>query len=113
MNRLLGWTLLVLSVTPGHAQELEPRAYTNTPIGMNFLVLGFSHSAGSILTDPSLPIENVSNEADVGAFAFATSLAVLGQSAKMEVVIPSASLLAEGMVFGVPRERQVSGFGSR
>ena len=65
---------------------------------------------GSVLTDPSLPLENVSNEAHVGVFAYATTLNVLGKSAKFDVIVPYTSLAAKGLVFGMPRERYVTGF---
>ena len=42
---------LVIAVIfhPGlaNAQSLEPRAYSNTPIGMNFLILGYLTSRGT------------------------------------------------------------------
>ena len=38
-----------------HAQELEPRAYSNLPMGLNFLATGSAHSKGGLSTDPSLP----------------------------------------------------------
>src|SRR4029450_13481641 len=28
------------------AQDLEPRAYSNTPVGMNFLILGYIYTRG-------------------------------------------------------------------
>jgi hypothetical protein len=41
------------------AQELAPRAYWPAPTGTNVLVLDYQHSAGDIVTDPSLPIAGV------------------------------------------------------
>jgi hypothetical protein len=93
------------------AQDLEPRAYSNSPIGLNFILAGFGHTTGSVLTDPALPVENVSIESDLGIFAFATTLDVFGQSGKIDVVLPYASLLAEGLAFGMPHIREVDGFG--
>jgi Putative MetA-pathway of phenol degradation len=93
-----------------HAQDLEPRAYTNSPIGLNFVIVGYGYAKGSVLTDPSLPLENVSNESNVGIFAYATTLNVLGQSAKFDVIVPFVSLAAKGLVFGQPHERFVTGF---
>ena len=40
------------------AQELEPRAYSVSPTGANFGVVGFARSAGDVDFDPSLPIED-------------------------------------------------------
>ena len=34
-----------------HAQELEPRAYSNLPMGLNFLATGYAHSQGGLSTD--------------------------------------------------------------
>ena len=44
-----------------HAQDLEPRAYSNSPVGLNFVIAGYGYGSGTVLTDPSLPLENVSN----------------------------------------------------
>ena len=35
------------------AQELEPRAYSNAPVGLRFLVLAYGHSAGDLVFDPT------------------------------------------------------------
>jgi hypothetical protein len=92
------------------AQDLEPRAYSNSPTGLNFLIAGYGYAEGTVLTDPSLPLDNVSNDSHVGLFAYATTLNVLGKSAKFDMIVPYASLAAKGLVFGVPRERFVTGF---
>ncbi|MGH7310942.1 MAG: hypothetical protein ACREK6_19865, partial [Candidatus Rokuibacteriota bacterium] len=56
--------LFALAVTTprAHGQDLEPRAYANTPIGMNFVLLGYAYSEGGVTTDPSIPLTN----ADIG-----------------------------------------------
>jgi len=93
-----------------HAQDLEPRAYSNSPTGLSFLIAGYGYAEGTVLTDPSLPLDNVSNNTHVGVFAYATTLNVLGKSAKFDVIVPYVSLAAKGLVFGLPRERYVTGF---
>lgn len=92
------------------AQDLEPRAYSNSPTGLSFAIAGYGYAKGSVLIDPSLPLDNVSNEAHVGVFAYATTLNVLGQAAKFDMVVPYTSLAAKGLVFGLPRARYVNGF---
>ena len=92
------------------AQDLEPRAYSNSPTGLNFVLLGYGYTTGSVLTDPSLPIENVTNKAHVGVFGFARVLNVFGKSAKFELLVPFAGITAKGLVFGQPHTRQISGF---
>lgn len=93
------------------AQDLEPRAYSNSPIGLNFLVSGYAHTEGSVLTDPSLPIDNAGIETHSGILAYATTFEVFGQSAKFDFILPVVSLSAQGDVAGVQRERHVTGMG--
>lgn len=52
------WMLVDSLETTG--QELEPRAYSPSPTGANFLVVGFGELSGSVLFDPTLRISNVS-----------------------------------------------------
>jgi hypothetical protein len=91
------------------AQDLEPRAYSNSPVGTNFVILGYGYASGTVLTDPSLPIENVSNESHIGILAYARVLNVFGESAKFNMIAPFAGLRTEGLVFGQPHEREISG----
>ena len=57
----LTWTrtwvvMAVLAATGVHAQDLEPRLYANTPVGMNFLIAGYAYSSGGVATDLALPV---------------------------------------------------------
>ncbi len=37
-------------------QDLEPKAYSASPVGTAFVVVGIARSSGSVLTDPTLPM---------------------------------------------------------
>ena len=50
--------ILLIALSPVYAQELEPRAYTNLPVGLNFIVAGYAYATGGVLFDPSIPLEN-------------------------------------------------------
>jgi hypothetical protein len=93
------------------AQDMEPRAYTNSPTGLSFAIAGYAYSKGSVQTDPALPVDNVSIESHTAIFALATTLNVFGKSAKLDMILPYTSLNAEGLVLDVRRERLVSDFG--
>lgn len=112
MRRVLCFLAALAFLLPAvlRAQDLEPRAYSNSPIGLNFVIAGYGYARGSVLTDPSLPLENVTNNTHAGVFAYATTFAVLGQSAKFDFIVPYVSLAAKGLVLGLPRERYVTGF---
>ena len=92
------------------AQDLEPRAYANLPIGLNFVVGGYGYAQGALATDPSLPLRDA--ELDVHTFlvAYARSLSVFGLSAKVDAVLPYSWLSGDATFAGQPREREVSGF---
>ena len=46
------------------AQELEPRAYSASPVGANFVLLGGSWSGGEVLVDESLPVSDIESRID-------------------------------------------------
>ena len=53
--------IVVTIVVPGrsvHAQALEPRSYANTPVGINFLLLGYGYTEGGVAFDASVPIKD-------------------------------------------------------
>jgi hypothetical protein len=93
-----------------HAQALEPRAYANAPVGLNFLLLGYQHSSGSLLFDPAVPITDADVSIDMELLAYVRTLDIAGHSAKAGAVVPYASLDGNGYVNGDYRTRQVDGF---
>jgi hypothetical protein len=96
---------------PLAGQDLEPRAYSNSPIGLHFVDVGYAYATGKFLTDPSLPVENVSIASHVSVLGGATVFNVLGQSAKLDLVVPYVALAAKGEVLGMPHARYIDGFG--
>lgn len=102
---------LALGASPATAQELEPRAYSNLPIGLNFLAVGYAKSQGSLSTDPSLPIEDADLTIHSGLLAYARSLDLWGMSGKFDVIVPYSKLDGSALVAGQSREREISGYG--
>jgi len=94
-----------------NAQSLEPRAYSNTPVGMNFLMLGYAYQQGDVPFDPSVPLKDVHAEIHSSILAYVRSLDVWGRSGKVDIIIPYAWLSGSGKVGGDERSRWVSGFG--
>ena len=92
-----------------HAQDLEPRAYSNTPVGMNFLLVGYQYSQGALLFDPSLPVTDTDAKVNQGLFGYIRALDVAGKSAKFGVLIPYALLFGDGYVSGIYRTRETNG----
>lgn len=79
--------LLVLAVC-AHGQELEPRAYSPNPVGLNYVLAGYVYSTGDVLFDPSLPFSDVQADLNAMALAYGRTFGVLGRSAMVGVVLP-------------------------
>lgn len=103
--------LVLLFVAAGaHAGEIEPRAYVNTPVGINFLLAGYAYTDGGLSTAGSSPIKDAQLKMNTGVLAYARSLDVWGKSGKFDVILPYSHLSGNATVAGQPRERDVSGF---
>lgn len=115
-KRWPGYALFLMSVliwpgTCAYAQELEPRSYSNTPIGLNFLIAGYGYTEGKLAFDPSLQVADAQYQMHTQVVGYARSLNAWGNSAKFDVILPYSSFSAQGLVAGVPRERDMTGIG--
>jgi hypothetical protein len=81
-----------LTLVPGaaSAQDMEPRAYSNAPVGMNFLVLTYGRSVGNVVADATLPVEDVEAEIHSSALAYARAMNFFGRSGKVALIVPYA-----------------------
>lgn len=110
------WALLVLmALTAGalscEAQDLEPRAYSNAPVGLNFLILGYAFSHGNAILDTAAPIEDAKVTTHSAFLGYAYVFSLLGRSSKIELALPYAWLSGSADVVGQNRDRHVSGVG--
>jgi len=105
----VGMIAVLSGVADTNAQEAEPRSYSNTPVGLNFLISGYVYSRGMIAFDPDGAIADATFHSNSGVLAYARSFALGGQSAKFDVIVPAASFAAQGFLNGLPREREILG----
>lgn len=102
--------VFTILITAGlQAQELEPRLYSNTPVGMNFLLVGYGYSEGSVLTDPSVPLENGSVKLHGPFIGYIRSIDLWGKSAKVDGILAQACASGSAEFQGELRERDVCG----
>jgi hypothetical protein len=113
--RLAAWMttlLLAVVVTPvARAQDLEPRAYSASPVGTNFAVINYSRLNGDVLTDPSLPIKNVEAKIDLYVIGYVRTFGIAGHTASAGLVVPYARADVSGDVFDAPRAVYRAGIG--
>jgi hypothetical protein len=91
---------IVLTAAPATAQELEPGAYTVSPVGLNLLNLGYSFNDGDLAFDPSLPIEQGSATIHAATVAYGRSVDLAGRSATVLVALPIIGGHLEGLYLG-------------
>jgi len=108
------WALCILflaAASSALAQDIEPRAYSNAPVGVNFLIAGYGYAEGGAAADPSLPLTNASIRVNTAILGYARALDVLGWSGKFDMLVPYAWLSGTAEFAGQPHERDVSGLG--
>lgn len=94
-----------------HAQDLEPRLMSAIPTGGNFAIVSYSYSAGNILLDNSLPIEDLKANLNNFVFAYARSFKLFNKLAKFDVIAPYSIGNFEGVVSSIDSSTSRSGFG--
>ena len=92
------------------AQEIEPRAYSNAPVGVNFLVAGYAYTRGGISTDTSLPITDPHLRTNNAVVGYAHVLDLWGLSAKFDAIVPYTWLSGSADYNGETIPRIVNGF---
>jgi hypothetical protein len=103
--------VVLASAGAARAQDLEPRAYVDTPVGMNFLIASYAYSEGGVSTDASLPIQGAQLTQNSFVLGYARSLNVFGKSGKIDIILPFSQLSGSASLAGQPMEREVTGFG--
>ena len=110
LGRLIGALALATVSFEVRAQDLEPRAFANTPVGLNFLIGGYAYSEGTIGTDPSVPLTDTEVKFNSAALAYVRTLDLWGRSGKFDVIIPYAWADGRAKLAGQERSRKVYGF---
>ena len=103
---------LMTVTTSATAQDIEPRAYSNAPIGYNFLVGGYAYTRGGLAFNESLPLTNPDLNTSNAVLAYARVIELGGQSAKLEAIVPYTALSGTADYRGAQVTREIHGFAS-
>lgn len=101
--------MLLLGWAQAGAQQLEPRAYSNVPVGLNFLIAGYTFSSGGLATDPAQRLENAHLDIHAPFVAYAHAFDAWGKSARVDGVLAAACLSGTAEANGTPVSREVCG----
>ena len=108
---LLVAAVAILATSPrAAAQDIEPRTYSNAPIGVNFLVAGYAYTKGALQFDSALDLTDADLRTSNGVLAYARVFDLAGSSATVDVVVPYTKLSGTALYQGDPVERNVDGF---
>ncbi len=109
MKRIL--LILGISHTLLYAQSLEPRLYSNAPVGLNFLIAGYAFSQGALADNPTLDINDPRLDVHATVLALAHVYGFLGQSGKINIALPAMCIDGEAQQYGQNVSRNVCGLG--
>jgi len=68
----------------------KPRAYSPSPVGLNFVLLSASHTTGDILFDPSGPVNNVDARMNAAVAGYGHTFGLFDHLASVTLAVPYA-----------------------
>jgi hypothetical protein len=102
---------LICASGVARAQDMEPRAYSVSPIDTNFLLGSYLHSTGGNDLDPSLPIKNLKGVINSGLVAYDRTFDLFGQQASGAILLSYFDGNFSGDVFDTGRQATRKGLG--
>lgn len=111
LGMLIALLLASLYASTTSAQELEPRALTNVPIGLNFAGVGYAYTVGNMLLDPAVPVEDLNAKLHILAGVYVRAIDFFGMSGKIDAIVPFANGDWTGILAGRDTMRTASGMG--
>lgn len=110
MRRFMALCVLAVLASGVRAQEIEPRAYSNAPVGVNFLIAGYAYTQGGLAFDPASPLKDPNLTTSSAVLACARALDLWGLSGKFDAIVPYTWLSGSALFAGAPVQREVDGF---
>ena len=93
------------------AQDLEPRIYSASPVGANFLSAGYAHTIGTVVLTPPTLITNVTAEVDGPGIGYDRTFDFAGRTARFGLALPYRQIDVSADVRGQRQQFSRSGLG--
>jgi hypothetical protein len=100
----------LLAPTLSWAQDLEPRAFSAAPVGLNIAALGYGYNTGDLLFGQEIPIENASAKLNTITSLYVRTIDFFGASAKLGATVPFAWGTYRGQMNGIDTSTTRAGF---
>jgi hypothetical protein len=97
------------TAAPALAQNLDPRSFVNTPVGINFVIAGYGYSTGNVLFDASVALKDAELTIQGPNAGYARALDLWGMSGKFDGALGWACADGHANVEGVQVSRSVCG----
>ena len=91
--------LAFVTGAPAWAQDMEPKAYSASPVGVTFLVAGGTRSTGSVVFDPTVPIKDVEAGINGVFLGVGTTFGLFGKLVLVSAALPYAWGEISGLVY--------------
>jgi len=83
-----GLAAVVVPAWAAEAQELEPRSYSPSPVGTNFVVAAYGQSSGEVVFDAGAPISDARADINLATVAYSKVIDVGGHQTSVLVAVP-------------------------
>jgi hypothetical protein len=100
---------VLIVASPARAQDIEPRAYSNAPVGVNFAIAGIVQTRGGLEFPSATQLTNAKINTTSALFAYARVLDLWGMSGKFDAILPYMDLSGTALYKGDAVERNVDG----
>ena len=91
------------------AQDIEPRRWTNLPIGIKAAGVGYVYTFGEVLFDPLLEVEEATVTAHTAIASFVYPFRIAKKFARLDVFIPFSNARWDGLLQGETVSRNPKG----
>ena len=88
------------------AQTMDPRAYANLPVGLNFLLAGYTYVEGEVGFDASSPLQDGRTRVHALPVGYVRSLDVFGNAGNIALLVPLVDLTATASLNGITEARR-------
>ncbi len=109
MSKWLVAASVILIAAAAAAQELEPRAFSPGPTGLNIVGVSAGYSSGDLVFDSSVPIEGATAKTSTLGVGYQRFFSMFGQTAKFAATAVEAKCNAKGYVQEAYHERNFRG----